>query len=49
MASASVSDGSPTETTIPANVLPDFLAVVERAGTSFAFPTRTVHLVSEQT
>ena len=24
-----------------------FMAVVERAGTSFAFPTRTVHMVQE--
>ncbi len=27
----------------------DFMAVVERAGTSFAFPTRTVHVVQERT
>ena len=31
------------------DVLLDFMAVVERAGSSFAFPTRTVHLVTEKT
>jgi MscS family membrane protein len=31
------------------DVLLDFMAVVERAGSSFAFPTRTVHLVGEKT
>ncbi len=29
------------------NVLLDFMAVVEKAGTSIAFPTRTVHVVNE--
>jgi MscS family membrane protein len=28
-------------------ILLRFMEVVERAGTSFAFPTRTVHLVAE--
>jgi MscS family membrane protein len=30
-------------------VLLQFMEVVERAGTSFAFPTRTVHVVGEST
>ena len=32
-------------TTIRQAVYLDFMAVVEGAGTSFAFPTRTVHVV----
>jgi hypothetical protein len=28
-------------------VLLGFIDVVERAGTSFAFPTRTIHVVAE--
>ncbi len=32
-------------TALRQDVLLDFMAVVERAGTSFAFPTRTVHVV----
>ena len=32
-------------TAIRQEVLLDFMAIVERAGTSFAFPTRTVHVV----
>jgi hypothetical protein len=36
-------------TLIRQDVFLDFMAEVERAGTSFAFPTRTVHLVSDKT
>jgi MscS family membrane protein len=29
-------------------VLLQFMAVVEKAGSSFAFPTRTVHVIGEE-
>ena len=37
-----------TSSSVPREVLLDFMRVVEAAGTSLAFPTRTVHLVRER-